>query len=196
MQQKWFDAAFAFTLQHEGKTSMDPDDKGNWTGGRAGVGELKGTKFGISAASYPYLDIQRLTLAQVKPIYYVDFYVASGAPRIEEYSPVLAARLFDLAVNCGVTGGSKMLQRAVNVVCCGEVLPHRRAAWRQAIVQLLGGQPLRVDGKIGPITADVIRACPHPVALLTALRGEAYIHYKGLDAASIPGWLNRLGASA
>jgi len=89
-----------------------------------------------------------------------------------------------------------MLQRAVNVVCCGEVLPRRRAAWRQAIVQLLGGQPLRVDGKIGPITADVIRACPHPVALLTALRGEAYIHYKGLDAASIPGWLNRLGASA
>ena len=48
-----FAAAIAMVLAHEGGFQGMPDDPGNWTGGRLGDGTLKGTKFGISAASYP-----------------------------------------------------------------------------------------------------------------------------------------------
>lgn len=195
MKNPVFAATFAFTLQHEGKSSLDQDDPGNWTGGMVGVGVLKGTKYGISAKAYPYLDIQSLTLADVKEIHYRDYWMPSGAWRFADHAPDLAARLYDLAVNCGVSGASTMLQRAVNTVCTGSVQPRRRAKWRQQIVRRLKGKSLRVDGTIGPITAEVIRACPHRVALHAALRGEAYNHYRRLDPASIPGWLNRLGAS-
>src|SRR5271169_2536187 len=44
--------------------SLNPNDPGNWTGGKIGLGELKGTKFGIAAASHPTLDIANLTIDQ------------------------------------------------------------------------------------------------------------------------------------
>jgi len=190
-----FDSALTFTLQHEGKTSTDLDDPGNWTGGAKGVGEFKGTRYGISAAAFPHVDIRSLTIEQARALYHRYYWRPSGAQRLAFDAPDLARRLFDLAVNCGVAGASRMLQRAVNTVCTGHVLPRRRAAWRQVIVQLLQARALRVDGIVGPITAEVIRACPHKAALLAALVGEAYNHYRRLDPADIPGWLNRLGAS-
>ena len=52
-----FDAAFARLLGNEGGFDDDARDRGNWTGGRIGVGELKGTKYGVSAAAFPDLDI-------------------------------------------------------------------------------------------------------------------------------------------
>lgn len=190
-----YEIALTFTLQFEGKSSYDVEDPGNWTGGAKGVGHFRGTKYGISAAAFPLADIQSLTLDEVRKIYFEHYWQPSGAARLQGYAPDLACRFFDLAVNCGVNGASRMLQRAVNTVCTGNVQPRRRASWRQVIVQLLNGNPLRIDGVIGPITAEVIRACPHKPALLAALQGEAYIHYKGCDPANIPGWLNRLGAS-
>jgi hypothetical protein len=36
---------------------MDERDPGNWTGGAIGKGELRGTKWGISAQTYPQIDI-------------------------------------------------------------------------------------------------------------------------------------------
>lgn len=41
------------TLPAEGNLSTDRNDAGNWTGGSVGVGDLKGTKFGISATTQP-----------------------------------------------------------------------------------------------------------------------------------------------
>ena len=52
-----FDKAFDIIVGVEGGFSLDPNDPGNWTGGKRGVGELKGTRWGISAKSYPHLDI-------------------------------------------------------------------------------------------------------------------------------------------
>jgi len=190
-----FEEAFSFTLRHEGKTSMDPNDPGNWTGGKVGKGTLKGTQYGVSAKAYPLLDIQSLTINDARAIYFRDYWLPSGANRFSDKAPELACRFYDLAVNCGVGGAAKMLQRAVNVVCLGEVLPLRRAKWRQAIVQMMHGKPLLVDGKIGPLTGEVIRTCPYPLALHAALRGEAYMHYKQLDPGYIPGWLVRLDTS-
>lgn len=89
----------AFVRKWEGGYSNDPDDIGNWTGCREGVGELKGTKYGISACSYPDLDIVHLTMAEADAIYYRDYWQASGADGVEW---PLCLMLFDTAVLHGV----------------------------------------------------------------------------------------------
>ncbi len=58
----------------EGGFQKDPQDPGNWTGGEIGKGILKGTKFGISAAVYPDIEIESLTLDQATAIYKRDYY--------------------------------------------------------------------------------------------------------------------------
>ncbi|MEJ7932592.1 glycosyl hydrolase 108 family protein [Ramlibacter sp. AN1015] len=105
-----FDKAFARLIGHEGALSMDRKDPGNWTGGKVDRGVLKGTKYGISAASYPHLDIEGLTLEQAKEIYREDFWEVIGKAH-----PAVKFQLFDAAVNHGKGNAIRMLQRAVNV---------------------------------------------------------------------------------
>lgn len=105
-----FDLAFDRLIKHEGGFSDDPRDLGNWTGGAVGVGELKGTKFGIAAHSYPYLDIKNLNLAQAKEIYRRDFWDILGNAH-----PAIKFQLFDAAVNHGRGNAIRFLQRAVRV---------------------------------------------------------------------------------
>ena len=59
-----FDEAFRRLIGHEGGYSTDRRDPGNWTGGKVGVGVLKGTKYGIAANTYPNLDIKNLVVFQ------------------------------------------------------------------------------------------------------------------------------------
>jgi len=191
-EQDVFNRVYAFTFQKEGKTSMDPNDPGNWTGGKRGVGILKGTKYGISAGAYPHLDIQALTPSEAKYLFYRDYWLAPRMHQIPDHQ--LAMRTFDLGVNCGQGTAIRMLQRAVNTVCCGSVDPLRAAPWRQALVRTFGGGTIRVDGAIGPITLGTIKGCPYKTALQSALQGEAYKHYEKLDPLYVPGWLERLGS--
>lgn len=102
-----FDTIFEILLGHEGGYTDDPQDKGNWTGGKCGVGELKGTKFGISAASYPNKDIANLTLDQAKAIYLTDYW---RPIRGDDLPPPLALLMFDAAVNNGPGAAVKFLQ--------------------------------------------------------------------------------------
>jgi hypothetical protein len=74
-----FEKAIAFVLKHEGQLSLDKNDRGNWTGGEVGVGELRGTKYGISAASYKHLDIRNLTVEDAKELYRKDYWLPSKA---------------------------------------------------------------------------------------------------------------------
>ena len=64
-----FDVIFDRVLGHEGGFQADPRDRGNWTGGEVGKGELKGTKYGVAAMTYPELDIESLTKADAKIIF-------------------------------------------------------------------------------------------------------------------------------
>lgn len=73
-----FSRAVEFVLGWEGGFNNDPQDSGNWTGGVVGKGVLLGTKYGISAASYPSLDIKSLTREQAVEIYHRDYWVALG----------------------------------------------------------------------------------------------------------------------
>ena len=113
-----FDLAFERVIGHEGGFSADPKDRGNWTSGIIGQGQLKGTKFGISAMSYPDLDIKNLTLDQAKAIYKRDFWDRAKG---DQYDTAIAYQLFDIAVNNGNGNAVRMLQRAAGVVDDGQV---------------------------------------------------------------------------
>lgn len=105
------DIAFPWLHDREGGFSLDPHDPGNWTGGKVGVGELKGTKYGVSAASYPNLDIRNLTLDAAKQLAKVDFWDTWHGDSLP--APV-ALCVFDFAYNAGVEEAIKVLQRSVH----------------------------------------------------------------------------------
>ena len=106
-----FEQAFAFVVGHEGGYDRNAADPGNYTGGAVGAGELRGTKFGISAAAYPALDIAGLTLADAQAIYRRDYW---DRVRGDDLPPPLALLIFDSAVNNGVARASRWLQAAVD----------------------------------------------------------------------------------
>lgn len=124
-----FERVFAFTLGAEGAFTADARDKGNWTGGECGKGVLKGTKYGISAAAYPDLDIQRLTLADAREIYRRDYWAKVSGDSLPW--PV-AVVVFDYAVHSGAGTAARALQRAVGVRDDGAIGPVTLAAVAKA----------------------------------------------------------------
>jgi len=112
-----FYKAIPFILKHEGKLSMDKDDSGNWTSGKIGVGQLKGTKYGISASSYPDLDIQALTEDEAIEIYRKGYWRSY----MDMMPFPIAAKLFDCSVNMGCKWAAILLQRAAGVIDDGHI---------------------------------------------------------------------------
>lgn len=104
-----FDTAFQLLLGHEGAFTNNPNDRGNWTGGKVGQGRCVGTKYGISAMTYPGEDIEHLTLERAKELYRRDFWGPAGCDVVPD---ALKFDLFDTAVNSGVVTAIKLLQRA------------------------------------------------------------------------------------
>lgn len=120
MYSRDFDLCFDRLISHEGGFQKHKSDRGNWTSGRVGVGELKGTNWGISAMSYPDLDIENLTRADAKAIYWRDFWCRLGC---DQFHLAIGYQLFDIAVNHGPGNAARMLQRAVKVADDGDVGP-------------------------------------------------------------------------
>jgi lysozyme family protein len=172
MSDDGFAAALATVLAHEGGYQAMQDDPGNWTEGKIGAGQLRGTKFGISAAAYPDLEIAALTEADAAAIYRRDWWDRFG---LGQLPAPLAAKVFDAAVNIGIESAVCALQRAL------------RAA---------GAAPFDDDGKFGRETIAAARALA-PETVLPALREALAGHYR-LIAAKKPsaarflrGWLAR-----
>lgn len=132
-----FESAFSLLIGHEAGFQNDPADKGNWTGGRVGVGELKGTKYGVSAASYPGEDIKNLTLERARFIYQRDFWGPAGCDVVPDE---LKFDLFDTAVHTSAPGNCKqairLLQRAVGAADDGILGP-------RTLMAVQGMDPLR-----------------------------------------------------
>lgn len=118
-----FEFAFQLTIGNEGGFQNGKLDRGNWTGGFPGKGKLKGTKFGISAMSYPDLDIENLTLEQAHDIYERDYWLAANC---QDYPRPVACEVFDAAVNHGV-------ERAVGFVDSVISSPDAQA-WKARLV--------------------------------------------------------------
>lgn len=106
-----FDEAFERLIGHEGGFQADPQDRGNWTTGVIGRGECKGTKFGVSAMSYPGEDIAGLTLERAKTIFLRDFWGPAGCDAVPD---AIKFDLFDMAVNASVKAAVRALQHAVS----------------------------------------------------------------------------------
>ncbi len=115
-----FDEAFDVLIGNEGEFTRDPRDRGNWTSGKIDNGELKGTKFGISAMTYPLVDIKNLTLDKAKAIYKRDFWNKMNADKLPK---AILFDLFDMAVNSGVSTACRTLQRAVGSTPDGVIGP-------------------------------------------------------------------------
>jgi lysozyme family protein len=124
-----FERAFAVVVGHEGVFSADPRDAGNWTAAGCS-GECRGTKYGISALAYPYLNIAALTIDQARDLYRRDFWDRLGADALP---PRLALVLFDTAVNSGVPTAVRWLQTCVGCVCDGHLGPVTLAATQKAV---------------------------------------------------------------
>ena len=107
-----FDKAFEILIGHEGGHSDNPEDPGNWTGGKIGIGVLKGTKHGIAANTYPNEDIKNLTLSRAKELYLRDFWSAAKVQLLPE---VVRFDVFDAAVNSGVKRAVIFLQQAARM---------------------------------------------------------------------------------
>jgi lysozyme family protein len=117
---KSFDKCFDRVIGHEGGFQNMHDDRGNWTRGEVGKGTLKGTKFGISAMSYPKLDIENLTLSLAKAIYLSGWWIPL---QMDNFKPAMQYQMFDAAINHGRVSATKMLQRAIGVTEDGVIGP-------------------------------------------------------------------------
>lgn len=122
-----FDEAFKITVGHEGGFTLHRQDRGNWTSGKVGVGELKGTKYGISAMAYPKEDIKNLTLERAKQLYKRDYW---DKCRCDELPSGLRFHVFDVAVNSGVKRAIQTLQQAAGTKDDGIIGPATLAAVR------------------------------------------------------------------
>ena len=125
------------------------------------------TKWGISKASFPNEDIENLTKDRAKVLYRIHYWEAYKCNLIK--SSVLAVELFVAVVNINAVKVIKMLQRACNTL----------------------GAELEPDGNIGNQTLTFINSFRHPKAILAAMEGEMYQHYKEGQKKYIAGWLIR-----
>lgn len=99
MIEDW-EAAINFVLAEEGGANGEliPNDKGGYT------------KFGISSANNPDVDVQNLTLEGAKDIYKKRYWHPCHC---DELPSPLAIAIFDGAVNQGVGGTIRALQLAL-----------------------------------------------------------------------------------
>lgn len=94
----FFEQADAIVAGIESGFTKDARDPGNWTGGKVGVGTLKGTKYGIATSAFPNLDIENLTLDQARALRKAKYWDVIGA---ESMSWERALCAYDCAINQG-----------------------------------------------------------------------------------------------
>lgn len=158
-----FQKSVALILEQEGGFQAKKSDRGNWTSGVVGKGELKGTKFGISAMTYPNEDIRALTKERAVELYHRDFWLKI---RGDELPFPIAAVTFDAAVNSGPVRAIKWLQRALGVT---------------------------VDGVIGPVTMGAAQSVADPKGIAARACRERLLflaHARGF-ASWGPSWVQR-----
>jgi lysozyme family protein len=146
-----FETALQFVLSEEGGYSDDPRDSGGKT------------KFGISQAAYPGMDIANLTHDGAAMIYKRDYWLLADCDKLPG---AVAFALFDCAVNQGVPSAKRMLQRALKV---------------------------KVDGVIGPVTIFAAQKADEKALLaeMTAQRALMYARHPQVEIYGL-GWFRRL----
>lgn len=152
------------------------------------------TKYGITvkvARGYGYTGPMRDLPRGIAEKIYSDWYWYSlHLDEIEMIAPGIAAEMADTGVNMGTGRAAGFLQRALNA------FNQRGSLWPD----------IDVDGAIGPMTIDALRAyfdhrkdAPVLLAALNALQGAAYIdlvEHREKDEKYVFGWFrNRIVAN-
>ena len=114
------EVAFPWVVGIEKGYQNDPEDPGNWTGGEVGSGLLLGTKYGVSAKSYPHLDIPNVTLEEAQKLAKVDFW---DKFRGDQMPGPVSLSVFDFGYNSGIHEGVVVLQRTLDLPEDGIVGP-------------------------------------------------------------------------
>jgi lysozyme family protein len=158
-----FDQCFEHLIGNEGGYTTNPKDRGNWTTGIVGQGELKGTNWGIAAASYPNVDIKNLTVEGAKVIYLRDFWNKLGLDSVPSKARF---QIFDAAVNHGIKRAVKLTQEAL---------------------------ALSIDGVAGPNTLTALQGCNEFPFILrfNAARLKFYVGIETFNEFG-KGWINRV----
>lgn len=180
-------AILAAVFAMEGGLTTDPKDRGNWTTGVIGQGELKGTNFGISAMAFPNVDIKNLTQEQATNLYVTNYINQPGYGEIISLSPAVGQKVVDAGVNTGTSRSSRWFQQSMNSLSRGG------ADFPQ----------INVDGKIGAGTIKAfeslrrvrgnVTACELTLKLMDAQQST---HYMSLIKTPqyLPGWVDhRIG---
>ena len=176
-----FKRALSFVFGNEGGYSNDPLDRG----GETNLGITQSTldrarREGIGRLPQSVKDLKR---EQAEEIYRILYWRASKA---EELPYPLCVLHFDAAVNHGVGGAGKLLQKTINNYA------------------VKAGLSVRVneDGAVGPKTLDALDECiaaKNNIALIcTIYCNEREKFYRAIVASRpdqsrfLRGWLNRL----
>ncbi len=170
-----FNNSIELILKNEGGYQAHPNDKGNYNS----KGQLVGTNFGISAKTferwrgYPVIanDMHNLTTTEAKEIYFKYYWVGIQGKSIQDQDN--ANIIFDHAVNAGVGGASKMVQRVLNSF----------------------GANLVVDGQIGAQTLHVLNVT-NQNRFFDAFKKARVSYYISISGGSnsvfAKGWIKRV----
>jgi len=124
-----FEIAYELTNKNEGgaKLSLHPEDTGNWTGGKIGVGQLIGSKYGISAPVLCAFFRRNATAEEMRDlpeetamvIYRKEYWnkIHGDELMIQE----VANSLYDSAVNMGAVMAIRLAQKAAGITDTGKM---------------------------------------------------------------------------
>jgi lysozyme family protein len=121
-----------FLAPTEGGLSMAPYDPGNWTGGKVGVGILKGTKFGIAASSHPGLDIANLTIEEANALRKNEYWDKVSGDNLPAAFAFLVA---DAAYGSGPNTAAEEFQAMLGVAQDGRIGPKTLVALTEAMAK-------------------------------------------------------------
>lgn len=175
-----FDKALSFVFGNEGGYSNDPDDRGGAT--NLGITQSTLDRARCQIPDLPS-SVRDLTRAQAEEVYRALYWKAAKADMMPY---PLCTLHFDAAVNHGIGGAGKLLQRAINNYALKAGLDVR----------------VEVDGAVGPKTLSALCQCldlKGNVNLISEIycnQREAY--YKAIvennpsQKVFWNGWMNRL----
>lgn len=145
MAHATFEAVIPPLFAHEGGYTDDPEDNGNWSGGKKGKGRLIGTKYGISAPTLianrgPHVtvaDMKSLTKNEAIRIYKSQYW---DTVRGDDLPAGLDYCVYDFSINSGPGKAARVLQEVIGARVDGVIGPATLAAIRdsgKSVVQMI-----------------------------------------------------------